>query len=277
MRALRSPIVTGRSASDVAEARVLLTLASKGGDQEGWVTRGQVNKRLGRIARGTREAAVARLIAEGAIEVGTRGSRSVRYRLTERGIRRALDLDLGPRQRLSGGEVSALLGLLRAEFARIASDVAPAAPAADDDADDADRAIGERARRNPDDAALAPVAPIVESGPFRIGPPPPGRRPPVSAHPETIRTLILREAEAIDRAEGTGGMVPIHRLRERLGGRLAGPAFETALYDVARSGRASLNKITDWADATPEQRAASIHHPVRGLLYFLTLGGGLRL
>ena len=231
------------SAAELAETRVLLALAARGG-AGGWVLRGEVNKRLGRLPRTAREGAIARLIAEGAIEVGTRGRRSVRYRLTDRGIRRALDLDLAPRARVSGQEVTALLGLLRAEFARVARGAGAGA-----------EAVGDR--------TASPAVAVPSTDP--------------ATHPETLRTLILREAEAIDRAEGAGGLVPIHRLRERLADRLSDEQLDGLLYDLARSGRASLNKVTDWSELTEAERRGSLHHPVKGLLFYLTLGGGLRL
>lgn len=222
-----------RARGDV-EARMLLALAGLA-DGTGFVRAAQLNRRLARISARQREAALKRLIRSGLVAARPQGRKTVGYRLTSGGVRAVLHVELGPRQRISGGELNSLLALLRSE--------------------------------------LAPM-PAHSAGPS-------GRVEAVSAggvgQLPAFDSLVIEEAQRLAAAsDGGGGLVPIHRLRERLAGRLDRAAFDGCLFALARSGRLAFHKLTDVARATPRARAASLHHPIKGLLYYLSVGGRLQ-
>ena len=156
------------------------------------------------------------------------------YRLTSGGVSAVLHLELGPRHRISGGELNALLALLRSELAHI-----PAHSA----------------------GASGRVESVFAGG---------------EGQPPAVESQVLEEAQRLAAAPGGEGLVPIHLLWKRLQGSLGRPAFDACLYALARSGRIAFHKLTDGSQATPRARAASLHHPIKGLLYYLSVGGRLQ-
>lgn len=221
-----------RARGDV-EARMLLALAGLA-DGAGWVRSAQLNRRLARISARKRDAALKQLIRSGLVAARPQGRRAVGYRLTSGGVSAVLHLELGPRHRISGGELNALLALLRSELAHI-----PAHSA----------------------GASGRVESVFAGG---------------EGQPPAVESQVLEEAQRLAAAPGGEGLVPIHLLWKRLQGSLGRPAFDACLYALARSGRIAFHKLTDGSQATPRARAASLHHPIKGLLYYLSVGGRLQ-
>ncbi len=86
-----------------------------------------------------------------------------------------------------------------------------------------------------------------------------------------LQTMIVTRARALDQAGRGSGMIEIHALRRAFGDTIDRDAFDDALFELARESVIRLGKVTDVAGTSPDEREDAIHHPLRGLLFYLIL------
>ncbi len=243
---------------DAMAVKAMLLLA---GCEEGRDSESSLHRQLGGN-RHMRLQSLTALESLGWVGWMKKGSTDGSLHLTESGGRELLGLELPALGRFSGSLLNGYLRFLRRELVREArlptwesnGADAPALPATESLEHSAETSAEAEAEVNGHEAPRD----TVPRGGWTF---------------EEFQERLLELHDRLDREGSHQGMVPIHQLRDRMGGSLPRGQFDRWLIRLDTERVISLDKITNTRETSESQRAGSLQHPYRGLLFYVSRRG----
>ncbi|MEQ8768209.1 MAG: hypothetical protein RL885_30175 [Planctomycetota bacterium] len=246
------------------DAMAVKSLLLLSGDDGGREDESSLHRQLGGN-RHMRQQCLVELESRGWVSWMKKGTSDGAVQLTEAGRRELLQLELPALARFSGGLMNGYLRFLRRHLVREAR-----LPSLSVEPTNGMSVVGENGSELPLKEAVAEMGvEVIENG--------------AASQPDTVpdggwtfeefKERLLELHQRLDTEGSFQGMVPIHQLRDRMGGSLPRDQFDRWLIRLDTERVISLDKITNTRETSESQRAGSLQHPYRGLLFYVSRRG----